>query len=62
MKVVKGPNSRYTLLDLITGKEMDFHVSEMTPFVFNSAVVYPVDVARRDKILQYCGNPKKPAG
>ena len=27
MKVIKGFNSRYTLLDLITGKEMDFHVS-----------------------------------
>ena len=24
-----GLNSRYTLLDLITGKEMDFHVSDM---------------------------------
>ena len=48
MKVIKGLNSRYTLLDLITGKEMDFHVSDMKPFVFDSAVVDPMDVARRD--------------
>ena len=66
MKVIKGLNSCYTLLDLITGKEMDFHVSDMKPFVFDSAVVDPMDVARRDymeyfvdKILQHRGNPKK---
>ena len=66
MKVIKGLNSRDTLLDLISGKEMDFHVSDMKPFVFDSAVVDPMDVARRDyteyfvnKILQHHGNPKK---
>ena len=66
MKVTKGLNSHYTLLDLITGKEKDYHVSDMKPFVFDSAVVDPMDVARRDymeyfvdKILQYRGNPKK---
>ena len=38
----------------------------MKPFVFDSAVVDPMDVARRDymeyfvdKILQHRGNPKK---
>ena len=58
--------SRYTLLDLITGKEMDFHASDMKPSVFDSAVVDPMNVARRDymeyfvdKILQHRGNPKK---
>ena len=48
MKVIKGLNSRCALLDLITGKEMDFHVSDMKPFVFDSAVVDPMDIARRD--------------
>ena len=45
---------------------MDFHVSNIKPFVFDSAVVDPTDVARRDymeyfvdKILQHRGNPKK---
>ena len=28
MRVIKGLNARYTLLDLICGKEKDFHVSE----------------------------------
>ena len=37
MRVIKGLNSRYTLLDLITGKEKDYHVSDMRPFVFDSA-------------------------
>ena len=66
MRVIKGLNSRYTLLDLITGKEKDFHVSDMKPFVFDSAVTDPLDVARRDhmeffveKILAHRGNLKK---
>ena len=65
MKVIKGLNSRYKLLDLITGKEKDYHVSDMKPFVFDSAIVDPVDVARRDymeffieKILNHRGNLK----
>ena len=62
--MIKGLNSRYTLLDLITGKDRDLHVSGMKPFVFDSAIVDPMDVARRDymeyfvdKILQHRGNP-----
>ena len=45
---------------------MDFHVSDMKPFVFGSAVLDPMNVARRDymeyfvdKILRHRGNPKK---
>ena len=45
---------------------MDFHVSDMKPLVFDSAVVDPVVVARRDymeyfvdKMMQHCGNPKQ---
>ena len=48
--VIKGLKSRYTLLDLITGKEKDYHVSDMKPFVFDSALVDPLDIARRDQI------------
>ena len=48
MRVIKGLNSRYTLLDLITGKEKDYHVSAMKLFVFDSALVDPLDIARRD--------------
>ena len=50
MRVIKGLNSRYTLLDLITGKEKDYHVSDMKPFVFDSAIVDPLDIARRDQM------------
>ena len=42
MRVIKGFNSRYTLLDLITGKEKDYHVSDMKPFIFDSALVDPL--------------------
>ena len=45
MRVIKGLNSCYTLLNLITGKEKDYHVSDMKPFVFDSALV-----ARRDQM------------
>ena len=50
MKVIKGLNSRYTLLDLITGKGKDYHVPDMKPFVFDSALVDPPDIARRDQM------------
>ena len=63
MRVIKGFNSRYTLLDLITGKEKDYHVSDMKPFVFDSATTDPLDIARRDQmeffidsILEHRGN------
>ena len=66
----RGPlrvvNSKYVLLDLLTGKEKVFHVSDMKTFVFDSAVVDPLDIARRDhmeyfivKILDHRGNIKK---
>ena len=28
MRVIEGLNSRYTLLDLMTGKETDLHVAD----------------------------------
>ena len=66
MKVIKGFNSCYTLLDLTTGKETDFRVSDMRLFVFDSAVIDPEDIARRDhmeyfieEILGHRGNLKK---
>ena len=66
MRVIKGFDSRYTLLDLITGKEKDYHVSDMKPFIFDSALVDPLDIARRDhmeffveKNLDHRGNIKR---
>ena len=66
MKVLEGRDSRYKLLDLITLKEKEFHVSDMKPFVFDAALIDPLDVARRDnmeyfidKILEHRGNLKR---
>ena len=66
MRVVNGLNSKNVLLDLLTGKEKVFHVSDMKPFVFVPTVVDPLDIARRDhmeyfidKILDHRGNIKK---
>ena len=66
MKVIEGRDSRYKLLDLITLKEKECHVSDMKPFVFDAALIDLLDVARRDnmeyfidKILQHRGNLKK---
>ena len=50
MRVIKGLNTRYTLLDLITGEEKDHHVSDMKPFVFDSTLVDPFNIARRDQM------------
>ena len=47
MRVIKRLNSRYTLHDLITGKENDYHVPDIKPFVFDSALVDPLDVVKK---------------
>ena len=66
MKVIEGMNSRDKLLDLITLKEKEFHVSDMKPLVFDAALTDPLDIARRDnmeyfieEILDHRGNLKK---
>ena len=43
MRVISGSNSCYKLLDLVTHKEKD-----MKPFLYDSTVTDPLDVARRD--------------
>ena len=48
LKVVSGENSRYTLYDLVTQKTSEFYVSAMKPFLFDSSITNPLDVARRD--------------
>ena len=50
MRVIKGLNSRYTFLVLTTGKEKNFRVSGIKPFVFDSALVDLLDIARRDQM------------
>ena len=48
MRVVSGSNSRYTLYDLVSNKEKDYHVSDLKEFLYDPSVVDPLDVARRD--------------
>ena len=62
----QGNTYSITLLDQITLKEKEYHVSDMKPFLFNAALTDPLDVTRRDnmecfidKILQHRGNLKK---
>ena len=56
MRVVNGENSRYTLFDLITNKEKDYHFLDMKPIIFNADLVDPVDVARRDYMELFIAN------
>ena len=53
MRVANGLYSQCVLLDIITGKEKIFHVSDMKPFVFDPAVVDPLDIARRDHMKYF---------
>jgi hypothetical protein len=48
LRVVKGSESAFTLLDLVTNKEKDYHVSELKPFLFDPVNTNPLDVARKD--------------
>ena len=60
MRVIKELNSRYKLLDPITGKEKNYHVSDMKPLVFDSAIVDSLDIRDQmeffiEKILNHRG-------
>jgi hypothetical protein len=46
--VIRGVESKFTLLDLITNKEKDYHVSDIRPFIFDPLLTDPTDVARKD--------------
>ena len=48
LRVIRGVDSRFTLLDLITNKEKDYHVSDIRPFIFDPLLTDPTDVARKD--------------
>jgi transposase InsO family protein len=48
LRVIQGVESKFTLLDLITNKEKDYHVSDIRPFIFDPLLTDPTDVARKD--------------
>ena len=61
------PNGMYTLRDLITMEPKDFHVSTMTPFLYDERTLEPAHVAATDtfdefvieKVLEMVGDPTK---
>jgi hypothetical protein len=48
MRVVSHNFAEYTLLDLVTGKEKWYHMTQLKPFRFDPTHVDPTDIARRD--------------
>ena len=68
LRVLSNDRSIYTLLDLITNKEKNYHVTDLKQFIFDLRQVDPVDIARRDyleffveKILSMTGNARIPS-
>ena len=65
MRVISNDKSTYTLLDLVTKKERQIHVTRIKEFLFSPSAD-PFDIARRDyleyyveEILTHRGNIKK---
>ena len=48
LRVISNEGNQYSLLDLITGKEQLYHVTQLKAFHFNPLKTDPVDVARKD--------------
>ena len=48
LKVVKNEGSQYTLLDLITSKEIEYHVTQLKAFHFHPSKTDMVDIAKKD--------------
>jgi hypothetical protein len=66
MKVIKSHQGQYTLLDLVTLKEKEYHSTQLKEFIFDPARVIPLDVARKDyleffveKILFHTGQTNR---
>ena len=49
-KVITFQKGQYKVLDLITHKHKQYHVSQLKPFYFNPTQVDPADIARRDHL------------
>jgi transposase InsO family protein len=66
MRVISNNKSIHMLLDLITNKEVAYHVYDIKPFIFDPRQTNPIDVARHDyleffveNILSMKGIPKR---
>lgn len=47
-RVIKNVQAEYTLLDLTSGKEKQYHATQLRAFHFNPLRTDPADIARRD--------------
>jgi hypothetical protein len=66
MKVIDQQKGEYTLLDLTTNKEKQYHSTQIKKFLFDPMRTNPSDVSRKDyleffieSILQHRGDPKR---
>ena len=48
MRVVSNDLSEYTLRDLVTHKELKYHLTQIKPFHFDPILIDPTEIARRD--------------
>ena len=48
LRVISHDLAEYTLLDLITDKQIVYHMTQLKPFNFDPLVTNPTDIARRD--------------
>ena len=65
-RVVNIVGSRYTVQNLVTNKNEDYHVTQLRPFVFDPEITNPLVVASKDgqhfiveSIIAHRGSPKK---
>ncbi len=66
MRVVHASKATYTLQNLVTDKLVNYHISQLKPFIYNEMEVDPVDIARREqqefmveRILSHEGDPNE---
>ena len=66
MRVISNNLNTYVLLDLVNNKQKHYHITDLTPFIFDPSIVDPLDVARKDyleffidKIIEHRGNTKR---
>ena len=66
MRVVGSKKSTYTLQDLVTNKEHEYHITQLKAFQYDKTETDPTDIARKeaqeflvDQVLEHRGNPKE---
>ena len=66
LRVISNNLSHYKLLDLITNKEKNYHITDLKAFFFDPTIHDPLDIARKDyleffveKVLAHKGDPRR---